>query len=740
MPTGPQTPAKFRFDEFSVDTDQRTLMRGAEHLALPSRAFDTLAYLLKNRGRCVPKDELIAAIWHDVVVTDDSLIHAISVLRRVLGDGRQESRYIQTVPRRGYRFVGTLDRPETIAVPTSTAESTAVAPLSPSHAVPPPVRAAAQRPDRWLTLLHAGLVAGATGAVTAVLALVLLDRPEPAQDAGETASIRLYQTAPAGTRIVSGGVLSPDGGQLAFVARDESRGQTALWLRTLGSSRLRRIESSAGASKPFWSPDSRRIAFFANGALWVADVAGGAPRAIAPAFAAAGGTWASDGTILFAEWTSGLVSVPATGDGDIRTVLPLERDAEDIALGSPQFLPDGRRFIYQVVSLDAARTGVYIGDLDGARPIRLLESASPAVYAPPRHLLHVREDMLIAEEFDPERLQLTGRAFVVARGLSPMSLTADNIVSASAELLAFQHGVTQQNLGWFDRDGAPLGTLALPTALFNPRISPDGSRLLSSGTVTSNPGLWLARLDREQFLRLETDAMGPVWSHDGERIAFTSRRGLDVIVRAADGDQRDVLASDDNVKILNDWTPDGTALLYTRHDAATGLDLWLTDVRSGRSRSLLATQHNETQARISPDGRFVAYASDETGTLETYVARFPGLEEPKRISTAGGGQPQWRADSGEIYYLAADRALMAVGIRQGNPIGLTPPQRLFYAPVTGDPGDAREYYAAAADGMRFLIDGAVSENDGQSITIMVNWLEGAPSQPFDSARAATARR
>jgi len=723
VPTGLHTSAEYRFDGFTVDTEQRTLTRGSANVALPSRAFDTLAYLIGHRDRCVPKDELIAAIWHDVVVTDDSLIHAVSVLRRALGDGRNGSRYIQTVPRRGYRFIGT------VTAPADGADQRLEAAAPPAL----PLTATVAQPRRWRSYAQTGLVAGFTGAVAAILALLLLDDSRPPATDGPADSIRLYQMAPAGTRIVSGGALSPDGGKLAFVARDEGPGATSIWIRTLGTSQLRRIEGTDGASKPFWSPESDRIGYFANGALLIVDLAGGSPQVIARVFAAAGGSWGDDGTILFAEWTSGLFAVPASGDGDVATVMTLDRDAEDIAVGWPQFLPDGRRFIYQIVSLDAGRSGVFAGDLDGSEPVRLLETASPAVLAPPDYLLHVGEDLLIAEQVDLQGLTLTGRAFVVARGMSPMTLAAENIVSASAGLLAFQQGVTQQNLGWFDRTGARLGTLTLPTALFNPRISPDGNRLLASSTVTSNPGLWLARLDQEQFSRLETDAIGPVWSQDGHRIAFTSRRGLDLVIRDADGDRRQVLVSDDSVKILNDWSPDSTQIIYTKHDPTTGLDLWIADVTTGSSRSLLATPFNETQARLSTDGRWIAYAADDSGVLETYVARFPGFENRQRISSAGGGQPQWRADGGEVYYLSLDHAVMAVAVRQGSPLGFEPPTRLFRAAVPGDPADAREYYATSADGTRFLIDSAISDNDGESITIVVNWADGGQPQRLETA-------
>jgi Tol biopolymer transport system component/DNA-binding winged helix-turn-helix (wHTH) protein len=707
----------YRCDEYTVDTGRRALQRNGEPIPLPSRAFDTLAYLIEHRDRCVHKDEIIGAIWNDVVVTDDSLIHAISALRRALGDGRRQPRFIQTVPRRGYRFVGSVEpigRPPGASDPDVVRDADEYA--AGDTAVMPQQARRIQlgRPERLV---------GLAAVLAVILAVFFVDRRGPSDATPAAAGIRLFQPAPEGASIVSGGVLSPDGRQLAFVARDDASGKTALWIRALHTSELRRLDGTDGASKPFWSPDSGGIAFFANGSLIALDLGSESTQTVATVFAAGGGTWGADDTILFAEWTGGLYAVPASGDGDVATVATLDRQADDIAFAWPQFFPDSRRFLYQVVSLDPTRSGVYVGDLLSGEHFRLLETTSAATLAPPHHVLHVDNDMLIAEELDPDRLELTGRAIVVARGLSEPTLATENMVSASADLLAFQHGLRRQNLAWFSRAGEELDALALPTMLFNPRISPDGSRLLGSGSVTKDPGLWLVKLDREEFSRLEDDAIGPIWSRDGRRIAFTSRSGFDLVVRSVDSsDDRRLLASDDGVKILNDWSPDGRRLVYTRQGASTDLDLWVIDVSTGAAEPLLASAASETQARISPDGEWVAYASDESGVLEVYVARFPELDRRRMVSNGGGGQPQWRTDRSELYYLSPDRTIMAVAVvDDADPIDFGSPQRLFRAATAGDPGDARDHFASDADGTRFLIDSAVSENDGQAITVMVNW-------------------
>jgi dipeptidyl aminopeptidase/acylaminoacyl peptidase len=406
----------------------------------------------------------------------------------------------------------------------------------------------------------------------------------------------------------------------------------------------------------------------------------------------------------------------------VTVVVELDRNAQDISYAWPQLLPDGRHFLYQVVSLDAARTGAYIGDLDTRASVRLLATESPAVFAPPRYILHVEKDLLIAEEVDLTQLELTNRALVVARGVSVPSLSADNVVSAAENLLSFQHGVQRQNLQWVDRGGQSHRTVPVPTVLFNPRISPDGTRLLATSSMTNDPGLWLASLTREEFARLENDAIAPLWSPDGRRVAFTTGRGTDLLVRPIDDrDSTRLLITDGAVKILNDWSPDGAHLVYTKIDERSRPDLWIADIASATARPLLATPASEFQARISPDGRWIAYASDESGSLEVYVQRYPGLGEQRKVSIAGGGQPQWRADQRELFYLSADRSLMAVEVDAGEPIAFGEPRKLFRPPISGDPSDARDHYAANADGTRFLVDGAIRDGNDAAITVMANW-------------------
>lgn len=724
--TVPAAPRRriYAFDDFRVDADAEVLLRGQATVELPSRAFDALVYLMEHRGRVVGKDEIITSIWHDVAVTDDSLIHAVSVLRRELGDDRSDPKYIKTIPRRGYRFIG-----DVAILDTAPEAPGAATELAGGSRAPETPRAAQVARLPWRGL-------AAAGAALALLVVVAMGVRQPRPDDAQAHTLRLSQPSPPGARIVSGGALSPDGRYLAFVARDDTQGETAIWIRVLSSDELRPLNGTSGAAMLFWAPDSRRIGFFAKGDLFAVDLAAERPRTIATVgLTPAGGSWGSNETILFADWSTGLHSVDASGDAPVTTVAELDRAGKDISIAWPQFLPGGRRFLYQRISLDPARTGTYVGSLDAPDAYRLIDTESPAVFAPPRHVLHVSKDMLIAEELDRNLLELTGRAIVVARGVSAPGPGADNTVSAAGNLLAFQRGIERQNLAWFDRDGEQRGALSMPTVLFNPRVSPDQSSLLATGSITRDPGLWLASLSREEYARLEgADAIAPLWSPDGRQIAFTSRGGFDLIVRALDepGAARR-LVTDTRVKILNDWSPDGGEIVYTRGDDRTGLDLWSATVEDALTRPILATPFNELHARISPDGKWIAYSSDESGVLEVYVQRYPELGEKRKISGAGGGQPQWRSDQRELFYLSSDREIMAVdvGSARGETV-FTTPRALFRAPIAGDPKDARDHYAVNADGTRFLVDGSIRDGDDAAITVMVNWSLDADVRRRDS--------
>jgi DNA-binding winged helix-turn-helix (wHTH) protein/Tol biopolymer transport system component len=720
----PIGPATVKFGPFTLDLEGRKLRRGDEPIHLPSRAFAALAYPIEHRDRLVDREEIIAAVWHDVAVTDDSLIHAVSVIRRALGDDPSQASFIETIPRRGYRFVGTIE---------------SVEPANPVPGILPNVAVSLSSPSEpriaswhWRPAMAAALVI-----VTA--AAIIVGRRPLTGDRSRQASVRLEQTAPPGTSIVSGGAVSPDGRHLAFVARDERSGKTALWIRAIDAIEPRRLPDTEGASNPFFSPDGQMVAFFRSGRLVAAEVTGKRQRTIAPVGGApAGGSWGADDVIVFAEWMTGLFAVASTG-GPVSPLTRLDHTALDVAHAWPQFLPDGRRFLYQVVSPDNTRAGVYVSSLDSRTSTRLLNDAAAAIYVAPGFLLYVQHDMLMAEPFDAGRLRLGGRAVVLSRGITAPSLAEGSAVSTSRNLLAFRAGASRQQLTWVDRSGLPQGSLEVPTSMFNFRVSPDGQFILAASSLTDATGVWLVDLTSRHSTQLAVDGIAPLWSPDGRRLAFTSRAGLDLHVRPSVGEARlEPLISDQSVKVLNDWSAHAQAIIYTRYDSGSKLDLWHVPLAGGAPRPLLNGAFNEAQARISPDGRWLAYVADGTGTQEVYVRRYPELDAPRQVSTGGGGQPQWRADQRELFYLSPDRSLMAASsLIDARDASFGAPRRLFRTSIAEGPAAARDSYAAMPDGRSFLID-ARRDSSTEPITVIVDWAAGlTPASPSPPAAGDT---
>jgi Tol biopolymer transport system component len=544
-------------------------------------------------------------------------------------------------------------------------------------------------------------------------------------EARETGGVvRLDQLAPSGTTILSGGAVSPSGNDLTFVARDDVTGQTALWVRALRSSEPEKLAGTEGASKPFWSPDGRFIAFFANGRLSAIARSGDAVRTIATTGStAAGGSWSTDNTILFADWTTGLNAVSSAG-GPVRTITRVDHAVLDFAHAWPRFLPDGHHFLYQLVSLDPSRSGIYVGSIDSPGSVRILDVISPAVYAPPGVLLYVRHDMLMAEGFDASRLELDGRPVVLARGVAVSSWQDADVVSGSRDVLAFREGNSGQRLHIVDRAGMEKDSIDVPSALTNLRVAPNQQRLVATSAPTDAGALWMIDLERRQHTRFASDAIGPVWAPDSDHVAFTARGGFDLYVASRGEASGGPVISDAFVKVLNDWSPDGRAIVYSQLDPATKLDLWELPAAGGPRRSLLKTGFNESQGRISPDGRWIAYLSDESEKPEIYVRRYPKMTEPTRVSTGGGAQAQWRHDQSELFYLSPANTLMAVPVRTSGGIAFGPPRRLFRTSVSFSPSDIRDSYVVMADGESFLLQAPPDTRRPPRISIMINWTAG----------------
>jgi serine/threonine protein kinase len=528
--------------------------------------------------------------------------------------------------------------------------------------------------------------------------------------------------------------LSPDGRQLAFVARGE--GGPRLWVRPLDQVTARPLSGTEGASYPFWSPDGRAIGFFADGKLKRIDVAGGTSQVLADVPGARGGTWNRDGVIVFAPQQSGLMRVAATG-GTPTTLTQL-------ATGQgthrwPQFLPDGRRFLFFVGLGQASTHGVYLGSLDGREPTRLLAGETAAVYAPPGLLLRVAQGVLVAHPFDAERGVVSTESVPLAQSVGADDGTFHSAFSVSdAGVLAYRPGgLARRQLVWVDRTGKVAGVLGSPddTALGGPELARDGRRVAVVRNVQGNFDTWLIEVARGTVSRFTFDAANDapgVWAPDGSRIIFSSTRNgrWDLFVKPANGatDERSILVNEQDKTPL-DWSLDGRVLLYASQDPKTGSDLWALPLAGERKPfPVVQTRFDERQGQFSADGRWVAYVSNETGSDEVYIRAFPGPGGKWQASTAGGIDPRWRRDGQELFYVAPDGKLMAVPIQIGaDRSTLSPgaPVALFSTRfATGANVNlgwlSRPQYAVAPDG-RFLMNVTVEDTTASPITIVQNW-------------------
>ena len=534
--------------------------------------------------------------------------------------------------------------------------------------------------------------------------------------------------------------LSPDGTRLAFVARD-SVGKNLLWIRPVESLAAQPLVGTENPSFPFWSPDGRSIGFFADGKLKKIDASGGPPQTLCDAPVARGGSWSREGVILFSPVVDGpLYRVSASG-GLATAVTRLDPKRGESSHRWPYFLPDGRHFLYLIASFGSGaereRMGIYLRSLDSNEERLVVAAKSTLAYAAPGYLLFLRERHLVAQPFDARSLQITGDPFPVAENIQYFPQTSGALFSVSENgLLVYQAESSSvlSRLLWLDRSGREVGSLGAEGDLANPRISPDGKRVALDITdhQSGNVDVWIYQSSGGVATRLTSDPAidaGPIWSPDGERIAFMSLRRShpDIYQRSSSGVGSDeaVLASD-RTKYLTDWSPDGRFILYRAVDATTNLELWALPVGgAGKPIPFLKETFGVSLGQFSPDGRWVAYASNESGKWEIAVAPFPGPGGNWKVSTAGGSEPRWRRDGKELYYLAPDGKLMAVDVKAGATFEAGVAKPLF--PIRRrEPISASDLfsYDVSADGQRFLVDTDTGDVTSAPLTAIVNWTAG----------------
>lgn len=538
--------------------------------------------------------------------------------------------------------------------------------------------------------------------------------------------------APPGASLASdeAPAISPDGRRLVFVAYDAT-GKQLLYTRALDvATAAEPLANTDGASLPFWSPNSQSVAFFGQGRLKRVDIGTRQIQTLADAGGARGGTWNQDDFILFVPRPgTGVYRVSAAGGQPT----PVKIDAE--AAWFPSFLPDGRHFLFfSPAPAQPENAGVFVASLDSSAAKRLVTTRSRAVHATPGYLLFWREGALLAQAFDARALEVRGNPLTVANGVGLNSLTNQGLFSVSdpGTLVFFAGAVGQSELVWVDRAGRRIGEPG-PTGIFNSlSLSPDATSVVYDQAEPRNRtlDLWQLNFARGVPSRLTfhpSHDMFPLWSPDGTRIVFSSLREpppqLYELNPNGAGTEK-LLLKTNFPKAASGWSRDGRLLVYDTMHPQTGGDIWaLPLVGKPEPYPVVRTAADEHYGTPSPDGRWLAYISNETGAYEVYVEAFPATGFRRQVSTLGGFEPQWRRDGRELFYRAPNQTLMAVDVKS-NPttVEFGPPKALFPTRMKWMEIQAgARHYAAAPDGQRFLMISATDEAQSSPITVMLNW-------------------
>jgi Tol biopolymer transport system component/tRNA A-37 threonylcarbamoyl transferase component Bud32 len=520
--------------------------------------------------------------------------------------------------------------------------------------------------------------------------------------------------------------LSPDGTQVAFIAHKDR--VPMLWVRGLDQIENRVLPGTEGATYPFWSPDGKSVGFFAENKLKQIDVSGGTPRVITDAPTARGGAWSRDGVILFAPGVSAPIVRVSVRGGTTERVTDIHANIGP-SHRFPQFLPDGKRFLFSSALGKAETNGLYVGSLDKTPPVRLLAEDGGARFVPPDKLVAIGRGVLQVYPFDPAAAKVTGDPVVITQGFND---AATNGVFGTSDtgILVYRPASTQRrHLVWVSRQGMPLGdvTDVETTTIGSPELSPDerSVAVFLHPTRGTDNDVWIYEIARKLGRPVTSGPPAdahPVWEPDGQGVVFNSLRPMHRRIGAAAAEP--FFAKDLRGTVLS-LTRDGRFALLSRTADATATDLVAVS-RDAEAREVPIAQSaaDETEGQFSPDGQWVAFVSNESGRQEVYVQAFPDARGHVQVSTGGGTQVRWSADGKEIFYIAPDGKLMAVkvGLTGASPEVQLPAAlfRTYLASGVNVVGN-KPQYAVARDG-RFLINEAV-EGESQPIVVAINWLK-----------------
>jgi Tol biopolymer transport system component len=528
--------------------------------------------------------------------------------------------------------------------------------------------------------------------------------------------------------------LSQDGRMLAMVAYSAQASGNVLWTYEIGGRQTSSLNGTQGASYPFWSPDARFIGFFADGKLKKVDMSDGQVQVLCDAPNGRGGTWNRDGVIVFspdAIGTIGLSRVSSQGGPPAEMTKP-DTSRFETSHRWPVFLPDGKHFLYLAANFTGhpENNAIFLGSLDSQERRQIVNTSANAAYAEPGYLLYLRDQILVAQPFDHRRYILSGEPHTVSDEVLYFPQVDRAVFSVSSgEVLVTQtgKGASLSQLTWFDRSGKPTGTVGTPGSYHNIRLSPDGRRIATDQTDPDgrNIDIWAHEPARGMTTRLTFDPAldyGPVWSPDGKQILFGSSRRLAfrLYLKNADGSGPEKEVVDLGVEwqlVVWDWSSDSKDVLLRK-----GSELWYITWPERIAKPLLQAKWTVRNAQFSPDGRWMAYASNETGSWEIYVSPFPSANGKWQVSSAGGQEPRWRRDGKELFYLSAEGKMMAVAVTAGASFAAGSPVALFQThrrqPISSTDVFS---YDVSGDGQRFLVNTKVDEAKSAPLSVLLNW-------------------
>ena len=593
----------------------------------------------------------------------------------------------------------------------------------------PEIRTQTARPE---TRARSAWIAASIFLLLAALAVGLFHFQTAPATAGRPV---VFSVSPPEQETFDFGSLSPDGNLLAYASHKLGE-PSRLWIRPLDSLVPRPLPGTEGAGAIFWSPDNNFIGFFADGKLKKVEISGKLPQILCEAPEPRGGTWNQEGTIIFARSANeGLFRIASAG-GEPSAVTTLDLSRREISHRWPQFLPDGRHFIFFVRGHGNEASAIRTGSLESRETEALLSADTNALYAAPGYLLFVRAGTLLAQPFDAGLRQIHGGPVPLAEQVAYSAGKGYGVFSASQNgALVFANAVSlNSQLAWFDRNGKQIGSVGEPAVQRCPTLSHDESKVAVErlDPQTRTYDIWLMNLVDGALRRFTFDPSNDgnaAWSPDDRRILFTSNRQAhwDIYqkdVYGAGGEE--IVMEGENPKNVDHVSQDGRYVVYTSSGLQTQNDLWVLPLLQGRAPvPLLKSRFNEVQGQVSPDGRWLAFVSNESGTLEVYVQPFPASGARWQISTNGGAQPAWRHDGKELFYMSGDKRLVAVEVKAGTSFEPGARNVLFQTRVSGLV-NARNHYAVSKDGQRFLINALVQDATSQPYNVMLNWTQTLP--------------